>query len=168
MTSSYAPGGAASTTAVIPCNYLRLKRHRRTIFLYCDFQQDTVQAIKERIEKLTSRTFYTMRLYYGTQRLDDEATLFNAGISEDGTELWIAYSKGTTAEGETIWEDAQEAKASPPLPPPPPAAAAVAAATPEVAMGNADESRGSGTHAAEGHPARQFSVTISDTVEVAM
>ncbi|KAG5473252.1 hypothetical protein CUR178_03172 [Leishmania enriettii] len=162
MTSSYAAGGAASTTAVIPFNYLRLKRHRRTIFLYCDFQQDTVQAIKERIEKLTSRTFYTMCLYFGTQRLDDEATLFNAGISEDGTELWIGYSKGKTAEGETTWEDAEEAKA------PPTAAAATTAAMPEMALDNTGESHASGTLGAEGQPARQFSVTISDAVEVAM
>lgn len=94
---------------MVPANYLRLKRHRRIIFLYCDFQNDTVQTIKERIEKLTSRTFYTMCLYLGNQRLDDELTLYNAGVSEDGAELWVAYSKGKTDEGEPIWEDVAEA-----------------------------------------------------------
>lgn len=111
MSSSYAAGAAAGAAAVVPANYLRLKRHHRTIFLYCDFQLDTVQAIKERVEKLTSRTFYTTCLYLGTQRLDDEATLLSAGVSEDGTELWIGFSKGKTVEGETIWEDVEEAKA---------------------------------------------------------
>ncbi|KPI85967.1 hypothetical protein ABL78_4969 [Leptomonas seymouri] len=112
MSSSYASAGgpaAATVGAVVPANYLRLKRHRRTIFLYCDFQHDTVQAIKERIEKLTSRTFYTMCLYLGNQRLDDESTLFNAGVNEDGTELWVVFSKGKTAEGEPIWEEVEEA-----------------------------------------------------------
>ncbi|KPA83339.1 hypothetical protein ABB37_02993 [Leptomonas pyrrhocoris] len=112
MSSSYATnGGPAGSTggAVVPANYLRLKRHRRTIFLYCDFQHDTVQAIKERIEKLTSRTFYTMCLYIGNQRLDDESTLYNAGVCDDGTELWVVYSKGKTEEGEPIWEDVSEA-----------------------------------------------------------
>lgn len=96
----------------MPANYLRLKRHRRTIFLYCDFQHDTVQAIKERVEKLTSRTFYTMCLYLGNQRLDDEATLYNAGVTEDGTELWVVYSKGKTEEGEPVWEEVEEAMAA--------------------------------------------------------
>jgi precorrin-4 methylase len=112
MASSYVPAGGPAGTAsgaVVPANYLRLKRHRRTIFLYCDFQQDTVQAVKERIEKLTSRTFYTMCLFLGNQRLDDESTLYNAGVMEDGTELWVVYSKGKTDEGEFIWEDVAEA-----------------------------------------------------------
>ncbi|CAG9578500.1 conserved hypothetical protein [Leishmania major strain Friedlin] len=154
MTTSYAAGGAASTAAVVPFNYLRLKRHRRTIFLYCDFQQDTVQAIKERIEKLTSRTFYTMCLYYGTQRLSDESTLFSASISDDGTELWIAYSKGKTAEGETIWEDVEEAMAP------------VAAAAPELAPENTGESLAGTTFGADGQGAGQHSVTVTDNVEV--
>ncbi|CAJ1030768.1 hypothetical protein, conserved [Leishmania lindenbergi] len=156
MASLYPAGGAASTCAVIPINYLRLKRHRRTIFLYCDFQQDTVQAIKERIEKLTSRTFYTMCLYYGNQRLTDDVTLFSTGISEDGTELWIGYSKGKTVEGETIWEDVAEAKV--------PAAAAVS----EVALDNTGESYAGGAFDSEGQGATQRSVTILDAVEVTM
>ncbi|GET90872.1 hypothetical protein, conserved [Leishmania tarentolae] len=154
--TSYAASGAASTAAVVPLNYLRLKRHRRTIFLYCDFQQDTVQAIKERIEKLTSRTFYTMHLYYGTERLSDESTLFSAGISEDGTELWIVYSKGKTVEGETIWEDVEEAMAP------------AAAAAPEVLPENPGDSHAGTTLGAEGQTAAQPSVTISDTVQVMM
>ncbi|CBZ28943.1 conserved hypothetical protein [Leishmania mexicana MHOM/GT/2001/U1103] len=154
MTTSYSAGGATSTAAVVPFNYLRLKRHRRTIFLYCDFQQDTVQAIKERIEKLTSRTFYTMCLYYGAQRLSDESTLFSTGISEDGTELWIAYSKGKTVEGETIWEDVEEAMVP------------VATAAPAVAPENTGESHAGTTCGAEGQAAGQHSVTITDNIEV--
>lgn len=51
------------SSITVPPNYLRLKRYKRTIFMHCDFVQDTVQAIKERIEKLTGRTFYAIRLY---------------------------------------------------------------------------------------------------------
>ncbi|KAK7195426.1 hypothetical protein NESM_000469800 [Novymonas esmeraldas] len=158
MSSSYANSGAASAAAVVPANYVRLKRHRRTIFLYCDFQQDTVQAIKERIEKLTSRTFYTMCLYCGTQRLDDEATLFSAGVGEDGTELWIGYSKGKTADGETVWEDAEEARA--------PFAAAAATVTGPDGTGfdNTFDSHGGPSLGADGPGAvRQASVTVADT-----
>ncbi|KAG5498765.1 hypothetical protein JKF63_03053 [Porcisia hertigi] len=153
MASSYTAGGAASTGPLVPLNYLRLKRHRRTIFLYCDFQQDTVQAIKERIERLTSRTFYTMCLYYGNQRLDDEALLFSAGIAEDGTELWIGYSKGKTVEGETIWEDVEEAKAP------------VATSPPEVAPDSTSELHPVAASVADGQVSGPFGATHSDAVE---
>lgn len=96
-----------------PPNYLRLKRYNRTIFLHCDFHQDTVQAIKERIEKLLSRTFYTIRLFLGRQNLDDFSTLYNAGIEKDGTELVIVYSKGKTIEGDYLWEEVEEALSPP-------------------------------------------------------
>lgn len=96
-----------------PPNYLRLKRYNRTIFLHCDFHQDTVQAIKERLEKLMSRTFYTVRLYLGKQNLDDFSTLFNAGIEKDGTELIMIHSKGKNTDGDYIWEDIEEAMSPP-------------------------------------------------------
>lgn len=141
MSSSYAAAGGPAGSAggaVVPANYVRLKRHRRTIFLYCDFQLDTVQAIKERVEKLTSRTFYTTCLYVGNQRLDDEATLYNAGVSEDGTVLWVVYSKGKTEEGEPIWEDVEEAMATNA-----PTAAAALAAAADATLGGEE-----GQHAA--------------------
>lgn len=105
---------AVSPNATLPANYIRLRRHNRVIFLYCDFNLDTVQAIKERIEKLTSRTFYTMRLYLGNQLMDDAATLYNCGVEKDGTELTILYSKGKTADGEVVWEGPNEAFTNPP------------------------------------------------------
>eukprot|EP00796_Vickermania_ingenoplastis_P005998 gene5998-4303_t len=101
-----------------PPNYLRLKRYQRTIFLHCDFHQDTVQAIKERLEKLMSRTFYTVRLYLGRQNLDDFSTLYNAGIEKDGTELVMVHAKGKNVEGEYIWEDLEEAMSPPKVAPP--------------------------------------------------
>lgn len=96
-----------------PPNYIRLRRRKRVIFLHCDFQQDTVQAIKERIEKLTSRTFYTMRLYLDRQNMDDFSTLYNCGVEEDGTELLIVYEKGKNAEGHTVWEEIEDAIRTP-------------------------------------------------------
>lgn len=93
----------------VPPNYLRLKRYNRTIFLHCDFHLDTVQSIKERIEKLTSRTFYTIRLYLNHQNLDDCTSLFNCGIEKDGTELVMVYSKGKSADGDFLWEEVAEA-----------------------------------------------------------
>ncbi|CAD2218004.1 Ubiquitin family, putative [Angomonas deanei] len=96
-----------------PPNYLRLRRFNRTIFLYCDFQQDTVQSIKERIEKLTGRTFYLIRLYLDKQTLEDGSTLYNCGIEKDGTELIIAHAKGKNEQGDTIFEEYAEAMQPP-------------------------------------------------------
>lgn len=74
-----------------------------------------MQAIKERIEKLMSRTFYTIRLYLGRQNLDDFSTLYNVGIDKDGTELVMAHSKGKNIDGDYIWEDVEEAMSPPKL-----------------------------------------------------
>ncbi|ESL12180.1 hypothetical protein TRSC58_00057 [Trypanosoma rangeli SC58] len=101
-----------------PPHYVRLRRHNLTIFLHCDVNHDTVQAIKERYEKLTGRTFYTVRLYLGRQNLDDFSTLFNCGIEREGAELTVVYSKGAKMDGtgEYIWEDFEEAARPPPPP----------------------------------------------------
>lgn len=124
-----------------PPNYLRLKRYNRTIFLHCDFHQDTVQAIKERLEKLMSRTFYTVRLYLGRQHLDDFSTLYNAGIEKDGTEVVMVHSKGKNIDGDYIWEEVEEAMAPPKAPPPPIGQESAAAAPPpdDVRVGFADD-----------------------------
>lgn len=103
----------AYAVASTPPNYIRIKRYNRTIFLHCDFHQDTVQAIKERLEKLLSRTFYTIRLYLGRQNLEDFCTLYNAGIDKDGTELLMVHSKGKNIDGDYIWEDVEEAMSAP-------------------------------------------------------
>ncbi|CCW68122.1 unnamed protein product [Phytomonas sp. Hart1] len=93
----------------IPPNYLRLKRHGLTIFLHCDFHQDTVQVIKERIEKLTGRIFYKIRLYLERQNLDDYLSLESCGIDQDGTVLLMVHSKGSTVDNELVWENVEEA-----------------------------------------------------------
>lgn len=108
MSSGYHTGGGS------PPNYVRLKRYGRTIFLHCDFQQDTVQAIKERIEKLTNRTFYAIRLYLDKQNLDDALTLCHCGVDINGTELTMVHSKGKNAEGDHVWETIEEAMRPPP------------------------------------------------------
>ncbi|RNF17778.1 uncharacterized protein Tco025E_04721 [Trypanosoma conorhini] len=101
-----------------PPHYVRLRRHNLTIFLHCDVNHDTVQAIKERYEKLTARTFYTVRLYLGRQNLDDFSTLFNCGIEREGAELTVVHSKAAKMDGtgEYIWEDLEEATRPPPPP----------------------------------------------------
>jgi len=98
-----------STSSSVPPNYVRLTRYHRTIFLHCDLQQDTVQAIKERIEKLTNHTFYKIRLYLDKQNLDDSATLWHCGVENDGVELTVVYSKGKDADGDVVWETIEEA-----------------------------------------------------------
>lgn len=113
MTGNYHTAGTS------PPNYVRLKRYNRTVFLHCDFQQDTVQAIKERIEKLTSRTFYAIRLFLGKQNLDDALTLFHCGIDVNGTELTMIHSKGKNADDDHVWETLEQALSPPPPPPAP-------------------------------------------------
>ncbi|EAN81520.1 hypothetical protein TcCL_ESM01089 [Trypanosoma cruzi] len=95
----------------VPPHYVRLRRQNLTIFLHCDVNHDTVQAIKERYEKLTGRLFYTVRLYLGRQSLDDFSTLYNCGIEHEGAELIVVHSKAlkTDGTGEYIWEDLEEA-----------------------------------------------------------
>ncbi|CCW61579.1 unnamed protein product [Phytomonas sp. EM1] len=131
----------------VPPNYLRLKRHKCTIFLHCDFHQDTVQAIKERIEKLTGRTFYTIRLYLDRQNLDDSLSLESCGIDQDGTVLLMVHSKGTTADDELVWEEVEEAINEQPVPD----SAAIAGSgeiVPPVAEGILVEQKATGSSAA--------------------
>ncbi|KEG12889.1 hypothetical protein DQ04_01351120 [Trypanosoma grayi] len=103
-------------SVVTPPHYVRLKRHNLTIFLHCDVNHDTVQAIKERYEKLTGRTFYTVRLYLGRQNLEDFSTLYNCGIEGEDAELVVVHSKGLKTDGsrEHIWEEVEEAMRPPP------------------------------------------------------
>ncbi|ORC90807.1 uncharacterized protein TM35_000072310 [Trypanosoma theileri] len=100
-------------------HYVRLKRYNLTIFLHCDVNHDTVQAIKERYEKLTGRIFYNVRLYLGRQNLEDFSTLYNCGIESEGAELIVVHSKGPKNDGtgEYYWEEIEEAMKPPPAPP---------------------------------------------------
>ncbi|KAH9580022.1 hypothetical protein LSM04_006473 [Trypanosoma melophagium] len=106
-------------STIVQPHYVRLKRYNLTIFLHCDVNHDTVQAIKERYEKLTGRIFYTVRLYLGKQNLEDFSTLYNCGIESEGAELIVVHSKAPKSDGtgEYFWEEVEEAMRPPPPPP---------------------------------------------------
>jgi hypothetical protein len=97
-----APGGVAP-------HYIRVKRYKQTIFLHCDLQHDIVQAIKERIEKLTGRPWMSIRLHLGKQVLDNFSTLYDCGIEQEDGELNMTFLLHTTPGGEEIWEDLDDA-----------------------------------------------------------
>jgi hypothetical protein len=92
MSVPAAPGG---------CNcYIRIKRHKQTIFLHCDLN-DTVQTIKDRVARLiTSHTAQQMRLLLGKQNLENHTSLYDCGIEAEDAELLLVY-----ATGEETWED---------------------------------------------------------------
>jgi hypothetical protein len=85
-------------------HYIRIKRHKLTIFLHCDLQNDIVQAIKERIEKLTGRPWAQIRLVLGKQVLENHSTLYDCGIENEDGELNLVYSLGNDE-----WEELDDA-----------------------------------------------------------
>lgn len=97
-----APGGVAP-------HYIRIKRFKQTIFLHCDVNHDTVQALKERVEKLTGRPWMQIRLLLGKQNLDNFSTLYDCGIEAEDGELNMAYLISVTPGGEEQWEDVDDA-----------------------------------------------------------
>jgi hypothetical protein len=94
---------SALASGVAP-HYIRIKRHKLTIFLHCDLQNDIVQAIKERIEKLTGRPWMQIRLVLGKQVLENHSTLYDCGIENEDGELNLVYSLG-----DDQWEELEDA-----------------------------------------------------------
>ena len=102
MSAAVAPAGVAP-------HYIRLKRHKQTVFLHCDVHHDTVQALKERVEKLTGRPWMQIRLLLGKQVLDNFSTLYDCGIESEDGELNMTYLISTTPGGEELWEELDDA-----------------------------------------------------------
>lgn len=102
MSAAAAPGGVAP-------HYIRIKRFKQTIFLHCDVHHDTVQALKERVEKLTGRPWMQIRLLLGKQNLDNFSTLYDCGIEAEDGELNMTYLLSVSAGGEEVWEDLEDA-----------------------------------------------------------
>jgi hypothetical protein len=100
----------ASTTA---SSYIRIRRHKQTIFLHCDLHQDTVLVLKERIEKLTGTGVMQQRLLLGKQVLELNTSLWDCGIEKEDAELLLVLSTG-----EDQWEDPADAADGPPEAPP--------------------------------------------------
>ena len=85
--------------------YVRIKRKNLTIFLHCDLN-DTVQLMKERVEKLIGHPAAQMRLLLGKQPLENHTSLLDCGIEKEDAEMLLAFSTGKQdATGEEIWED---------------------------------------------------------------
>ena len=93
-------------------SYVRIKRHKQTIFLHCDLHNDTVLVLKERIEKLTDVPVLQQRLLLGKQALELNTSLYDCGIEKEDAELVLVL-----ATGEDEWEDPQEALEGPPQAP---------------------------------------------------
>ena len=90
---------AAAPATTGPC-YIRIKRHKQTIFLHCDLN-DTVLTMKERVAKLiTTHTPQQMRLLLGKQNLENHTSLYDCGVEKEDAELLLLY-----ATSEDTWED---------------------------------------------------------------
>jgi len=89
--------------AGVPPHYIRIKRYRQTIFLHCDLN-DSVQALKERVEKLTGKPWMQFRLLLGKQNLENHSTLSDCGVENDDSELYLLY-----ATGPETWEELDDA-----------------------------------------------------------
>lgn len=89
-------------------SYVRIKRHKQTIFLHCDLHQDTVLVLKERIEKLTAVPVLQQRLLLGKQVLELNTSLWDCGIEKEDAELLLVL-----ATGDDTWEDPQTAADGP-------------------------------------------------------
>eukprot|EP00008_Paramoeba_atlantica_P013245 CAMPEP_0201480934 /NCGR_PEP_ID=MMETSP0151_2-20130828/5297_1 /ASSEMBLY_ACC=CAM_ASM_000257 /TAXON_ID=200890 /ORGANISM="Paramoeba atlantica, Strain 621/1 / CCAP 1560/9" /LENGTH=99 /DNA_ID=CAMNT_0047862931 /DNA_START=81 /DNA_END=380 /DNA_ORIENTATION=+ len=84
--------------------YVRAKRHKYTVFLYCD-PSDKASSLKEQIIslKIDDRTlpFEKIRLYKDDRApLDDDKTLEESKIENDGVIFFCFKIEGTEA-----WED---------------------------------------------------------------
>ena len=89
-------------------SYVRVKRHKQTIFLHCDLHTDTVLVLKERIEKLTDIPVLRQRLLLGKQVLELNTSLYDCGIEKEDAELYLVIDQG-----EDEWEDPKVALEGP-------------------------------------------------------
>ncbi len=99
--------GVASMSSLVP-SYIRIKRPKQTIFLHCDLNE-TVQAVKERIEKLTGQPANMQRLLFGKQLLEPYTSLMDCGIEKEDAEVILLYNIGQN--GEEQWEEPVDEKA---------------------------------------------------------
>lgn len=92
-------------------HYVRIKRHKQTIFLHCDLKEDTVQLMKERVEKLTGKPAALQRLLLGKQNLENHSTLWDCGIEKEDEQLLLvlAVQQGDNP-NELVWEFPEEAE----------------------------------------------------------
>ena len=96
-------------------SYIRIKRHKLTIFLHCDLQNDTVLVLKERIEKLDGHPVMHQRLLLGKQVLENNTALVDCGIEKEDQCLTLVKR----ANEDAPWEDPNDALSGVEMPPPP-------------------------------------------------
>lgn len=90
----------------VPPHYVRVKRHKQTLFLHCDVGIDTVLAIKQRVEQLTGKPIAQQRLHLDKQLLENHHTLYDSGIEREDGELILCYALGGNP---MQWEEPEEA-----------------------------------------------------------
>lgn len=95
-------------------SHIRIKRHKLTLFIHTDLRVDTVQVIKERLEKLTGVPVMKQRLYLDRQLILNAATLWDSGVEVEDQELTLAFSTGIGPGDVETWEDRLDALNGPP------------------------------------------------------
>eukprot|EP00759_Apiculatamorpha_spiralis_P012515 PhF_6_TR19531/c0_g1_i1/m.28502/K03873/TCEB2; transcription elongation factor B, polypeptide 2 len=89
-----------------PPMYVRIKRRKQTVFLHCDVNE-TITAIKGRVQLILGVPPTHQRLLLGKQVLEDHATLADCGIDKDKDDavFYLCTRVDDGQSGEEQWEE---------------------------------------------------------------
>eukprot|EP01114_Cavostelium_apophysatum_P007018 TRINITY_DN1867_c0_g1_i1.p1 TRINITY_DN1867_c0_g1~~TRINITY_DN1867_c0_g1_i1.p1 ORF type:complete len:103 (-),score=26.57 TRINITY_DN1867_c0_g1_i1:84-392(-) len=91
--------------------YIRAKRTNQTIFLYAE-PSDTIATIKKKISSITKSPVDTIRLLSHPDHvvLEDDKTLGDKGIENEGIVYWVLKKSGTDSYEEVSIQKVETAK----------------------------------------------------------